>query len=210
MVKQLVAGDADVLAVPAIMGRVLACQQHAARAPRELVAEGIGVGLRRGQPAAPGDELRDPAAAGLHPVDDAHRGHVVDARVDADLVEQDDTRLARRRVELRHRLFDVRGGDHVDAMLETQGSHHGVIRIRQQADRQVGLFDQRLERRRIVGIDLHRAPARVALDQRLGLADRAAGDGDLEVRLAKQILDMRAGHHAGAEDDDSFHEGRLL
>ena len=150
VVEELLAGHIDDLAVALVAGVVEPGEQHAARAPRELVAVGIVVGLGRRQTTAVGLEGRDLTALGLDPVDDLHGGHVVDAGVDAELVEEDDSLLLGLGVEGLHVVLDVGGGDHVLAFIEAGPRHLRVELPRQQAHRHVVVGD---DRRELVGLD---------------------------------------------------------
>ncbi len=205
MIEELHAGDIDDLPVATITGIVETGEQHSARAPRELVAEGVVIGLGRRQTATVGLEGGDLAAIRLYPVDHLHRGHVVDAGIDAELVEEDHTLFPGLGVQRRHLVLDVRGGHHVLALLEAGPGHLRMELPRQQAHRHVVVGDDLPEALEldsdVVG---HRSAVGVAVENVLRLAHRTTGDRDLE-SMIQQIAHMSPHHQAGTKYDDSFH-----
>ncbi len=78
----------------------------------------------------------------MHAVDDAHGRHVIDARVEANLVEQNDACVSGRAVQRPHLVADVAGGDQRRPMADTFLSNVHVVDVGQQTDGQVALGDQ--------------------------------------------------------------------
>ena len=145
------------------------------------------------------------AALGLDGVDDLHGRHVVDARIDADLVEEQQALFQDRLREFFHPLADVGGGHHVLAVLQAQVGHLDVVDPGQQADDDIVLLDQGGQRLVVLHVDGHGPAVGVALDQLFGLAHRARGDGDRQVLLFQQVVDSRPADQAGAQDQYFFH-----
>jgi len=118
--------DAPVLQVA---GFVAPRQHHPARAPGKLVAQGVVVGIGGRQAAAIGAERLDLPAGVVHPVDNAHGRHVVNAGVEAHFIEQDDASLPRRAVQRPHLVFHVGSGDQVAPMADALLSHLHVVDV---------------------------------------------------------------------------------
>ena len=208
-VEQSVAGHRHLVPVFPIEGGVLAGQEHAPRAPRELVAERVGVGLGGRQPPAPRSEARHRSPLGPHLVDDPHRRHVVDARVDAHLVEQDHPGLLRGGIQRSHGLLDVRRRDHVLAVLDAQRRHHRVVGERQQADGDVALPDEALDGAFVCQVHLSRFAPRMTTHDLLGLAQSPARHGHLHVRQTQEVAHVRAGDHTGSQNEHLLHDPLL-
>ncbi len=123
VVEELLTGDIDHLTVSAVASVVKASEQHAARAPRKLVAVGVVIGLGRRQAATIRLEGGDLATISLHTVDHLHCRHVVDAGVDAELVEEDQALFLGFGVKRHHVVLDIGRGHHVLSLFETGSGH---------------------------------------------------------------------------------------
>ncbi|KAB8349840.1 hypothetical protein FH972_023853 [Carpinus fangiana] len=174
-------GDGVALAV----GRAVAVRvadeveaRHAARGPGELVAERVVGRLGRGQAAAEGEEGGDLAAGAVNLVDGLDGVQVVDARVEADLVEHGDAGCLGLVVELLHLRVDVRGGDHVDLVLDGRLEDGGVEGVGNERDDDVLACDGGVEGGRVVYIDRDGLCVLDALAELAGAVNGAAGDGD--------------------------------
>ena len=205
MIEELLTGHIDDLAATPIAGVVEPCQQYPARAPGKFVAEGVVVGLGRRQSSAIRLEGSDLPTLRVHAVDDLHGRHVVNAGVDAELVEEDDPLFLGPAVERLHVLLDVRRGHHVPACTKACLCNLGVELPRQQADGNVVIGNDGLELFRLGrDIERHWSTIRVAVDNRLRLAHRAAGDGHVESVIEK-VAHVSSHHQPGSKHDNSFH-----
>jgi hypothetical protein len=199
----------DLLALLPVEGGVLAGKQDTLGAPRELVAEGVGIGLRRGQAPAPRAEGDDLPTTVPYRVDDPHGGHVVDPRVHAHLVQEDHARVFRRTVQSRHGLLDVGRRHHVRAVLDTRGGHHRVVHERQQAHGYVATPDELIEGTFVGQVHPPRHSLGVISDYLLGLAQGPTRHRHADVGEPQEIPDMRSGDHAGTQNEHVFHTSLL-
>ena len=87
VVEQVPAADLDGPAILQILCRVLSRQQNAPGAPGELVSEGVVVRVGRGQAAAVRFEADHSSAPSMYGVDDLHGRHVINARIEPELVQ---------------------------------------------------------------------------------------------------------------------------
>ena len=140
----------------------------------------------------------------LDVVDDAHGRHVVDAGVNADLVQDHDTGFPGHSVQRLHLLGDVAGGDHGLLALDAHSGHQGVKVGRHQAHSQVTTVDELAQLGLVLQVQLVRLPVGMVVDQFLGLGNRAAGADDLVV-VVKQVTDQRLGNQAGSQHQHFLH-----
>mmetsp|Transcript_7255 Transcript_7255/g.30869 ORF Transcript_7255/g.30869 Transcript_7255/m.30869 type:complete len:504 (+) Transcript_7255:819-2330(+) len=210
MEEELVAGHLDLLAVLEVAGGVAARLQDAARVPAEFVVERVVRVLRRRQAARHALERRDLSAARLDLLDGLDGRHVVDAGVEADLVEDGYASLASPLVEGLHLGLDVAGGDHVRLVLDAHVRDEGVERLRQHADNHLVLRHQRLRPLLLLAhVQLNRRHLSAGR-QLLRLLKRLAGDGDEVVRVLAETVDEARRDEASAEDEDALHGGVVL
>mmetsp|Transcript_38923 Transcript_38923/g.111368 ORF Transcript_38923/g.111368 Transcript_38923/m.111368 type:complete len:671 (+) Transcript_38923:464-2476(+) len=207
--EQLVPGHLAELPVLAPPRGIPCRQQHPLRAPAEFVAQGAGAHRFRGrQPAAQRGEADDVPLRRLHLVDHLHGAHVVDARVQAHLVDDQHARGAGLAVQRLHLRADVRGGDHLllvldheprDADVEAGGHqrHHDVRGADQGLRGRHGLRGGRGD---VHHLRPHAGPE--ALREGLDLLLEDAGHGERVLGAPQEVLHQRARHEARAEDED--------
>jgi hypothetical protein len=174
------------------------------------VPERVVVGLGRGQTAAVRHEAHDAAAGLLHVVDDLHRRHVVDARVEADLVEQDDAGCPGLRVGRPHRVAHVGCRDERPLVLEAVPGDLDVKGVRKQTDREVAVRHLLFEVRVVAHVARQGSATGVAAHQLLRLGHGPARNRDLEVGHVEQVTNHRPGHQSRAEDQSLFRGDNLL
>jgi hypothetical protein len=71
---------------------------------------------------------------------------VIDARVEANLIQQDDASFTRRTVERPHAIADVASGNQMPPLADAFLSHLDVVDVGQEADDKIGIGDQTAER----------------------------------------------------------------
>lgn len=155
-------------------------EQHAAGAPRELVAQRVIRGLGGGEPTAVRLEGEDLAACLVDVVDGDDGREVVDAGVDADLVEDGDAGFLALGVEGLHGGGDVGSSDYVLLLADGGLDDGGVVGVGDQADDKVDLCDLRVESVGVGDIEADGGGVADAFCEGLGLLESAAGDGDLD------------------------------
>ncbi len=204
--EQAGVGHIDGAPVLPVAGVVAPRQRHAPGTPGEFVAQGIVVGVGRRQPAAVGAEGFDLAAGPVHLVDDAFGRHMIDARIQAQLVEQDDARLPGRGVQGAHRVADVTGREQVRAVLDTLLGDLDVVDVGQQADGDIGLGHEIVQLISVLGdVERESLPARVVADQVLGLAEGTAGDRHVKIILFQQVAYQGPGDQARPKNQYVLH-----
>jgi hypothetical protein len=203
--EEVAAGNLHERAVAEKTRGVAGREHDAPRRPRKLVPEGVVVGLRRRQAAAVRLELHQLAARGADAVDDLHRAHVVDARVEAELVEQDDAGRLGARVEGAHRGGDIRRGDQVLAVGEAALGDGDVVDVREHRHAHVALGHEAVEGVGVGDVKRHGLSAGVGPEERLGAVDAARGDGDGVRRAVEDVTHHGTRDESGAEDGDVSH-----
>jgi hypothetical protein len=174
-------------------------------APGKLVLQGIVQVVGAGQGAAVGVEHGDRAAAVLNVVDHFHGGHVVDARVEADLVEEAEALGPDLGVQRLHLRLDVGGGDHVLAGLDAGVGHLQVVDPRQQRDHHVVLGHHLAEPVGFLHHPRHGPAVRMLIQQGGRLVECPRSHRHLDAVL-EQVLDQRLRHQAGPEQQRFFHD----
>lgn len=199
------AGDLHHLAAAQVLGRRQGVEKGTAWRPRELVAQRIVGALGGRQTAAVAEERLNDAAALLHVADALEREEVIDARIQADLVQQRDARLARLLVLLAHRVGHIAGRHQVRARLDAVPGDQAVQCVRQQRNDDVRIGTQLRQRVCVLGdVQIGALDARIALGQPVGLLLQVRAHINVDLRVAVQVLDDRCGYHAGAQDEDAF------
>jgi len=166
----------------------------------------VVVGFGGGQTAAVGLEGGDLTTVRLDPVDDLHGGHVVDAGIDAELVEEDHSLGSGLFVEGLHVVLDVRRGHHVLAHVDTGPGHLGVELPGQQAHRHVVGGDDLLQPLWLSGdVVGHGRTIGVPGDDVLGLAHGATRHRHRESTV-EQVTHVCAHDQTGSENDDLLHD----
>jgi hypothetical protein len=153
-VEQVVGLHLDLAAAVDVDCLVLEGSEGSNGRPGELVAQGVVAATGRGQSAAPAFVLEDLPFLLPDLVDDLHGGEVVDAGVEAHLVEEDESLLPRLLVELLQFLADVGGRDHVPADCQAGLGDVNVQEGRDVADHDVRSVDDRLELGAVLHVDL--------------------------------------------------------
>ena len=105
---------------------------------------------------------------------------VVDAGVDADLVEDGDAGFLALGVEGLHGGGHVGGGDYVLLLADGGLDDGGVVGVGDQADDEVDLCDLGVESVGVGDIEADGGGVADAFCEGLGLLESAAGDGDLD------------------------------
>ena len=175
-------------------GPSLTGEHHVSGVPAQLVMPGVVVGIRRHQAAAV--RLKTEHAPSLLPdfVDDLHGTHVVDARIQAELVQDQNPGLPRRTVQRFHLRRDVARGDHVDPCLDGHRGHVHMHEGRQHADDKVGLCDAGIAVYKAIGRQLKRMAPRMATHLGLGRLQAQITHVNLPpllVCLTEQMRDQR-------------------
>ena len=115
----------------------LPCQHDVARVPAELVMPRIVVRSRRHKSTAVGRERHHGAAGFPNLVDDLHRAHVVDARVQPHFVQHQNSFFLRLGIQSLHVVGHVTGRQHVHPRLDGHTRHLGMHERREHADDQI-------------------------------------------------------------------------
>mmetsp|Transcript_92019 Transcript_92019/g.259978 ORF Transcript_92019/g.259978 Transcript_92019/m.259978 type:complete len:201 (+) Transcript_92019:736-1338(+) len=184
------------LTVLAVARCVPGCQQHAFWAPTELVPQGIGAGrLGRWEPAAERREAEDAISnLAFRLVDHLHCAHMVDARVKAHLVDDQDARSPGLGIKRLHFLADIRRGDHRLAMLDREARDADVQRRWHERNNGIARLHEGLARGRFVGVgrgDVHNHRAYAGaktLGERLHFAAHDARHGERVFGAPQQEL----------------------
>lgn len=150
---------------------VVGREHNPGRTPGEFIAEGIGVVGQGGQAAAIGVETGDFTAGVFDFMDDFHGGHVVDAGIDANFVEEDKAFGFDLFVEGLHGGLNVGGGDEIFVEFHTQVGNFHVMDPGQKADDDVGLGDDFFEGLLIFDVELFGDALGVMVDEFFGFAD---------------------------------------
>ena len=155
---------------------------------------GVVVGIRRHQSATV--RLKTEHAPSFRPdlVDDLHGAHVVDARIQAELVQDQHPGLLRRAVQRFHLRRDVARGDHVDSRLDGHLGHVHVHEGRQHANDKVGLCNAGIAVCNAVGRQLKRMAPRMVTHLGLGGLQAQIAHVNLPpllVCLPEQMRDQR-------------------
>jgi hypothetical protein len=142
-------------------------------------------------------------------VDDAHGAHVIDAWIEAELVEDHDPVLFRLRIQRPHRVGHVARREHVLFQSQAILHHVHVHDRRQHADHEVMLRDQR---RALIGVRRIERHGMRHLDAMLRqrscvrfVAIRHRHTPFLLIGMVDQIADQGGSRTAGAEDEDGTH-----
>ena len=122
---------------------------------------------------------------------------VVQARVQADLVEHSDARFLDLGLERADGVRDVRGGEHVDLVLDRRLDHVGVVDVGDERNHEVLASDRVAKRLLVVDVERNVLHTRVAVKQlRLVVLRR---NRHAELGRAQQVLKRRARDVARAE-----------
>ena len=150
--------------------------------PGELVAEGVVAEGRGGQAAAPTLVLDDLPTCFVGLIDDLHGGEVVDARIEAQLIEEDESLLDCLVVELVHSGADVRGSHEMFLLLETDLRHVLMQEGGDIAHHHIDLFHQGTETVPVLHVhQVTGASLPILQSKCLDLVLKVTRDEDLEV-----------------------------
>jgi len=177
-------------------------EENTAGGPAELIAEGVAAALGRGEATTVGQELLDLAALRVDLVNGLDRVEVIDTRVKADLVEDDDSGVLGSLIELAHGGGDVGGSNDVGLALDSGFDDSSVVGVGDEGNNKVVLSNSGLERLGVVDIEGDGSGAREIGGESLSAGESTAGNGEAVLRTADDVLGARAGDEATAEEED--------
>ena len=135
-------------------GFVVEGAEGADRRPGELEAEWVVAEGRGRQASRPALELEDLSAGLVCLIDDSHTCQMVDARVESQLIQKDQSSLLRLFMELHHFRTGVRCSHEILPFLQAHLRHVMVQHRWDVADHDIGFLNQRAETVQIVDVGM--------------------------------------------------------
>ena len=198
--------DGHHLAVLEVLGPGQHVHEGAARGPGELVAQGVVGGLGGGETAAERDEAFDFAAGGVDLVEALHGQQVVDAGVDAHLVDDGDAGVDGLVVEGPHGVGAVGGRHQVGLLRDAPLGDVGVERPRQQRHHDLVRLDHVVQRlRTLVHVQQDRLRSLELGGQGVGLLLERRRHRHAQAGVPGQVVNDGSRDVAGAEHQDLQH-----
>jgi len=194
----------DNVIVAPVRRTVAAGHQNTTGCPGKFVSKRIVHCFGSRQPTAIGTKVTNFATPVVNVVNDTHGGHMVNAGIQADLIEEDQAFLFGLGIHGHHFVGHIGGGHQVFPCIRTVTSHHWMKSVGHQTDHQVVFRHQLAQLGLVVEIESHGLAVGVAPNKFDGIFNDQAGHCQFELTF-KQVTNEWTGHHTGTQHKYFFH-----